>query len=92
MEDGYGEVSYTLRKREADVKRLLENGVSEAEVVQVEAYYDALQNAVEGIGGVVERGGVRAVVSHLSRDEAAAKVGHPGYFAFSQAASSCCAS
>jgi hypothetical protein len=32
----------------------------------------------EGIGGVVERGGVRVVVSHLSRDEAAAKMGHPG--------------
>jgi hypothetical protein len=31
----------------------------------------------EGIGGVVERGGVRVVVSHLSRDEAAAKMGHP---------------
>lgn len=52
MEDGYWEVSYTLRKREADVKRLLENGVSEREVVQVEAYYDALERSVEGVGGV----------------------------------------
>jgi hypothetical protein len=51
MQDGYWEVSYTLRKREADIKRLLENGVEEREVVQVEAYFDALENAVQGIDG-----------------------------------------
>jgi hypothetical protein len=52
MQDGYWEVSYTLRKRDSDLKRLRENGVQEREVVQVEANYDALENAVVGIGGV----------------------------------------
>lgn len=33
------------------MNRLLEHGVAEAEVCQVEAYYDALGNAVAGIGG-----------------------------------------
>jgi hypothetical protein len=60
MMDGYWEVDYTLRKREIDVKRLVDQGVGEAERVQVEAYFDALQGAVDNLG---ERGvkGVRCM-------------------------------
>jgi SAM-dependent methyltransferase len=50
MMDGYWEVDYTLRKREIHVKRLVDQGVGEAERVQVEAYFDALQGAVDDLG------------------------------------------
>jgi 2-polyprenyl-3-methyl-5-hydroxy-6-metoxy-1,4-benzoquinol methylase len=50
MQDGFWEVSYTLRKRDKDMQRLVEAGVSDAERVQVEAYFDALQLAVDSLG------------------------------------------
>lgn len=52
MKDGFWEVGYTLRKREADMQRLVDTGVAAAERVQAAAYFDALQSAVQGIGGV----------------------------------------
>jgi hypothetical protein len=49
-----------LRKRDKDLRRLVDTGVSAAERVQVEAYFDALQFAVDSLGEVgVE--GVRSV-------------------------------
>jgi ubiquinone/menaquinone biosynthesis C-methylase UbiE len=50
MQDGFWEVSYTLRKREADIQRLVDTGVGDAERVQAEAYFDALQHAVDSLG------------------------------------------
>jgi hypothetical protein len=50
MQDGFWEVSYTLRKRDKDMRRLVEAGVSDAERVQVEASFDALQLAVDSLG------------------------------------------
>jgi ubiquinone/menaquinone biosynthesis C-methylase UbiE len=52
MQDGFWEVSYTLRKRDVDLQRLVDIGVSVAERVQVEAYFDALQFAVDSLGEV----------------------------------------
>ena len=51
MQDGFWEVSYTLRKRDKDMRRLVDKGVSDAERVQVEASFDALQGeaGVEGV-------------------------------------------
>jgi hypothetical protein len=45
-----------LRKRDKDLRRLVDTGVSVAEQVQVEAYFDALQLAVDGLGEVGWRG------------------------------------
>ena len=57
MKDAFWEVGYTLRKMEADMKRLVDTRVAEAETVQVEAYFDALQAAIDNLGG----GGVRCM-------------------------------
>ena len=52
MLDAYWEVGYTLRKREKDLQRLVDTGVSGAERTQVEAWFDSLQAATDAVGGV----------------------------------------
>ena len=49
MQDGFWEA---LRKRDKNLRRLVDTGVSDAERVQVEAYFDALQLAVDSLGEV----------------------------------------
>jgi SAM-dependent methyltransferase len=56
MMDGYWEVDYTLRRREVDVQRLVDQGVGVSERVQVEAYFDALRGAVDNLGEVGVKG------------------------------------
>ncbi len=54
MRDAYWEVRDLLHVRDAEMRLLRENGTGESEVVAVEAMFDAVKGAVEGLPGGLE--------------------------------------
>jgi len=50
LQDGFWEVSSLIREREKEIGLLRDAGVKDAEVVAIEAMFDALKQGVEVLG------------------------------------------